>query len=82
MSERLDKYRAEKDKNSEKIAKLQARNRELDRLITETENTEIVSMMRSQKISIEDFAAYLQTFRSDSGASFTIPKQEETVNEE
>ena len=82
MSERLDKYRAEKDKNSEKIAKLQARNRELDRLITETENTEIVSMMRSQKISIEDFATYLKTFRTDSGASFTIPKQEETANEE
>jgi hypothetical protein len=39
-------------------------------------------MMRSQKISIEDFAAYLQTFRSDSGASFTIPKQEESDDEE
>lgn len=82
MSEKLEKYRAEKDKNSEKIAKLQARNRELDRLITETENTEIVYMMRSQKISIEAFAAYLQTFRSDSGASFIISKQEDDANEE
>ena len=43
MTNKIQKYNAEKQKNSAKISELQSRNRELDRLITEAENTEISS---------------------------------------
>lgn len=82
MSEKLEKYHAERAKINEKLTKLQARSKELDRLITETENTEIVTLMRSQKISIEDFTAYIEAFRNNSGASFDFQKQEEAIDEE
>lgn len=82
MTNKVQKYRAEKEKISAKISALQSRSRELHRLITEAENTEIVALMRSENISLEDFTTFMQAFREKSGAPFTMPKQEELKNEE
>lgn len=82
MNNKIQKYRAEKQKNSAKISELQSRNRELDRLITEAENTEILGLMRSENISLEDFTTFIKAFRAKDGAPFTMPKQEDSENEE
>jgi len=82
MTNKIQKYNAERQKNSAKISKLQSRNRELDRLITEAENTEIVALMRSENISLEDFATIIKAFRDKSGAPLIMPTQEVLDNEE
>lgn len=47
MSSKINRLRAERGKNDEKIAVLRARNNEIDKQITELENLDIVGMVRS-----------------------------------
>lgn len=82
MTNKIQKYQAEKQKNNAKIAELQGRNRELDRLIAEAENTEIVALMRSENISLDEFTSFIRAFREKSGAPFKMRKQEEIEHEE
>jgi len=90
MTKKAQKYYAEKEKINAKLSELQARNKELDRLITEAENTEILALMRSEKINLSELNAFMKAFREKDGAPFSfpeqgeadIPKQEETENDE
>ena len=63
MSKKLEKYRAERDKNNAKIAELKEENRELDRLITELENTEIIGLVRAENMRPEELAEFLNALR-------------------
>lgn len=47
MSSKINRLRAERGKNDEKIAVLRARNNEIDKQITELENLDIVGIVRS-----------------------------------
>ena len=47
MNPKINKLKAEREKNSKKIAALQQRNREIDDSIHELENLDIVGMVRS-----------------------------------
>ena len=48
MNPKITKLRAELEKNTERIARLQTRNGELKQQIQELENLDIVSMVREQ----------------------------------
>lgn len=61
---RVDKYRQEKEKNTARIAQLQDRNQELERLILEAENTEIIAMVRSVRLGPEQLAALIRGLRA------------------
>lgn len=63
MSKKLEKYRAERDRNNAKIAELKEENRELDRLITELENTEIIGLVRAENMRPEELAEFLNALR-------------------
>jgi len=63
MSKKLEKYRAERDKNNAKIAELKEENRELDRVITELENTEIIGLVRAENMRPEELAEFLSRIR-------------------
>ena len=64
MNPKIEKYRQEREKNREKISRLQARNRVLDAKILELENTEIVGMVRTQGMNLEEFASMLQALKA------------------
>ena len=66
MSKKLEKYRAERDKNNAKIAELREENRELDRAITELENTEIIGLVRAENMRPEELAEFLSRIRQSS----------------
>ncbi len=66
MSKKLEKYRAERDKNNAKIAELREENRELDRVITELENTEIIGLVRAENMRPEELAEFLSRIRQSS----------------
>lgn len=63
MSKKLEKYRTERDRNNAKIAELKEENRELDRLITELENTEIIGLVRAENMRPEELAEFLNALR-------------------
>ena len=78
MNPKIEKYRLEREKNRDKISRLQARNRVLDAKILELENTEIVGMVRTQGMNLEEFASMLQALKAPN----TTPVKEDSADEE
>lgn len=60
MNPKIAKLRAELEKNTERIARLQARNGELKQQIQELENLDIVNMVRECGMTPEQFSALLE----------------------
>ena len=68
MSSKINRLRAERGKNDEKIAVLRARNNEIDKQITELENLDIVGIVRSMGMTPEQLAALIQASKTDASA--------------
>lgn len=81
MNPKITKLREEHSKNKAKISELQARNRELEKHIRELENTDIIGMVRAKGLSLEDFAALLQTLNAPK-PNITTTEMEESQYEE
>ena len=60
MNPKIAKLRAELEKNTEQIARLQARNGELKQQIQELENLDIVSMVRECGMTPDQLSAFLE----------------------
>lgn len=71
MNPRIEKMREEYAKNENKIASLQARNKTLKAKITDLENNDIIGLIRSSGISLDELAELLtkpdntKTFKQD-----------------
>lgn len=63
MNPKITKLLAEREKNSEKIAKLTARNEEIDSQVTELENLDIVGMVRRMGMTPDQLAALMAAAR-------------------
>lgn len=63
MNSKITKPLAEKEKNSEKIAKLSTRNEEIDSQVTELENLDIVGMVRRVGMTPDQLAALMEAAR-------------------
>lgn len=61
MNSKISKLKDEKQKNDNKIAELQERNREIDKKIREYENTDIIGLVRSCDLSIDELAELLNS---------------------
>ena len=61
MNPKINKLRAELEKNNEKMEKLQARNAELQQQLQEAENLEILGMVRACGMSVEEIVQLLKT---------------------
>lgn len=64
MNPKIEKLKAERSKNAEKISTLQERNRKLNEQITKLENTDIVGMVREIGMTPEQLAELLNRKRS------------------
>lgn len=78
MNPKINKLRAEVEKNNSKIATLQAKNKALEKQIRELENTDIIGMVREQGMTIEEFAELFQTMK---GAAVAAPAVKEFGHE-
>ncbi len=80
MNPKVKKLRAEREKNCDKIAKLKARNEEIDQEVTNLENTDIIGLVRGVGMTPDQLAALIQ------GVSPIVPTertgQEEPPHEE
>ena len=61
MNPKINKLRAELEKNNEKMEKLQVRNAELQQQLQEAENMEILGMVRACGMSVEEIVKLLKT---------------------
>ena len=73
MNPKVQKLREEQKKNTDKIDSLKARNREIDRKITEIENTEIIGLIRKKSMTPEQLAEFL------SNGGYIPTRKEDTV---
>ena len=64
MNPKIQKLRAELEKNNEKISKLQSRNTEIKQQIRELEDTDIIGMVRAKGLTMEEFADFLHQIQS------------------
>lgn len=60
MNPKINKLRAELEKNNEKMEKLQARNAALQQQLQEAENLEILGMVRACGMSVEEIMKLLK----------------------
>lgn len=60
MNPKINKLRAELEKNNEKLEKLQARNAELQQHLQEAENMEILGMVRACGMTVEEIVKLLK----------------------
>ncbi|MDD6966018.1 MAG: DUF4315 family protein [Candidatus Faecousia sp.] len=60
MNLKINKLRAELEKNNEKMEKLQARNAELQQQLQEAENLEILGIVRACGMSVEEIVKLLK----------------------
>ena len=61
MNSKINKLRAELEKNNEKMEKLQVRNAELQQQLQEAENMEILGMVRACGMTVEEIVKLLKT---------------------
>lgn len=77
MNPKIDKLKAERSKNSDKIAALQERNRKLDEQIMKLENTDIIGMVREIGMTPEQLAALLRDRQAIAPKSKDMKETEE-----
>ncbi len=63
MNKKIQKLRAERVKNDEKVAELLARNKEIDDEITELENTDIIGIVRESGLTPDELAELIQKMK-------------------
>ena len=81
MNPKITKLLAEREKNNKKIAKLNARNDEIDKQVTELENLDIVGIVRRMGVTPDELAALMQTARP-SGPQSAAPVEKEDADHE
>ena len=69
MNPKIEKLKAERSRNTEKISDLQNRNRKLSEQITKLENNDIIGMVREIGMTPEQLAAVLSGRTADSSAT-------------
>ncbi len=65
MNKKIQKLRAERSKNDEKVAELLARNKEIDDEIMELENTDIIGIVRESGLTPDELAELIQRMKSN-----------------
>ena len=78
MNPKIPKIREEISRNRKKISALQAQNRDLEKHLRELENLDIVGLVRSQGLTLEQFAELF----APKPTPALIPDKEEISDEE
>ena len=79
MNPKLQKLRAELEKNTEKISNLQSRNTELKKQIQELENIDIIYMVRECGLSPEALSGLLAKVHTSPKAAETKDKEDASI---
>ena len=78
INPKLQKLRAELEKNEKKIESLQSRNKDLRQQITALENTTIIGMVRDGGWTVDEVAQLLQQLKAQNAPKPNTETEEET----
>ena len=78
INPKLQKLRAELEKNEKKIESLQSRNKDLRQQITALENTTIIGMVRDGGWTVDEVAQLLQQLKAQNALNPNTETEEET----
>lgn len=81
MNPKIRKINAEYEKNAAKIEELQARQKELVRMRIDLENNDILELVHSHNMDINQLSALLQSMKADPAAAMQ-GETEETYHDE
>lgn len=65
MNPKINKLKAEKEKNIRKIAEMTARNEEIDKQVTELENLDIIGIVRENEFTPEQLAELILSLKKE-----------------
>ena len=65
MNSKINKLKAEKEKNLRKIAEMTARNEEIDKQVTELENLDIIGIVRENEVTPEQLAELILSLKKE-----------------
>lgn len=65
MNPKISKLRKEQQKVRDKIAALQAKDKEMDKEIRDLENMDIVGLVRAEGLTLEGFTELMQQLREN-----------------
>ena len=65
MNEKIQKYKADYDKNEKKISALQEKSKKLLAKITQLENEEIIGLVRDSKLDIDGLSRLLSKSKKE-----------------
>ena len=68
MNPKINKLKAEKEKNLRKIAEMTSRNDEIDKQVTELENLDIIGIVRENEVTPEQLAELILSLRNGENA--------------
>lgn len=82
MNKKLERHKAEREKNRQRIRRLEARNAELDELIQAEENSEIVALVHNANLDSFGLAELLAKLQENNGVPIHIENAEDDAYEE
>ena len=68
MNPKINKLKAEKEKNLRKITEMTSRNEDIDKQVIELENLDIIGIVRENEVTPEQLAELIQSLRNGENA--------------
>ena len=65
MNPKINKLKAEREKNLRRISEMTARNDEIDKQVIELENLDIIGIVRENEVTPEQLAELIQSLKKE-----------------
>ena len=69
MNPKINKLKAEKEKNLRKISEMTARNEEIDKQVTELENLDIIGIVRENEVTPEELFELIRSLKKEENSN-------------
>lgn len=69
MNPKINKLKAEKEKNLRKISEMTARNEEIDKQVTELENFDIIGIVRENEVTPEELFELIRSLKKEENSN-------------
>ena len=69
MNPKINKLKAEKEKNLRKISEMTARNDEIDKQVTELENIDIIGIVRENEVTPEELFELIRSLKKEENSN-------------
>ena len=69
MNPKINKLKAEKEKNLRKISEMTSRNEKIDKQVTELENLDIIGIVRENEVTPEELFELIRSLKKEENSN-------------